>query len=77
MIRDVLGLRNVDPVAKTLHVRFADLSLDWCKGAFPTRDGVIELEWKKQGKNLTYRLVSPPDYKVEVENASGKSLVKE
>ena len=64
LLRDVLGLRKVDRVKKLLKVRFADLSLESCRGSIPPPDGAIELEWKKDQGTLKYRLKSPLSYQV-------------
>lgn len=75
--RDVLGLYQVDPLAKTLQLRISDLPLDWCEGTMPTSDGPVQMRWWKEGKKLVYRLQTPAGYKVEVHNLSGKELVKQ
>ena len=67
----------MDPVGKSLQLRFADVKLDWCKGSVPTADGPVELDWKKSGERIVYRLVTPPGYRVEIENRTGRELVKE
>ena len=77
LLRDVLGLHRVDPVGKSLQLRFADVKLDWCKGSVPTADGPVELDWMKSGERIVYRLVTPPGYRVEIENRTGRELVKE
>lgn len=77
LLRDVLGLHRVDPVGKSLQLRFADVKLAWCRGSVPTADGPVELDWKKSGERIVYRLVTPPGYRVEIENRTGRELVKE
>jgi len=74
--RDVLGLCRVDPIGKTLHLRLTNLPLDWCEGALPTSGGPIKMRWWKDGNKIAYRLSTPSGYRVEVENRSGKELVK-
>ncbi len=76
-LRDVLGLHRVDPIGKSLELRFADVQLDWCRGSIPTPDGKIEVAWKKNGDQFIYHLVAPPDYQIKVQNLTGKTLVKE
>lgn len=73
--RDVLGIRRLDKVNRKLLVRFADLTLERCEGAIPTPDGPVELAWEKQGDRLIYRLVVPDGYEVEIDNASGQTMV--
>ncbi len=74
--RDVLGLYQVDPVHKKLQLRLADLPLEWCEGTMPTACGPIQMRWWKDGGKLAYRLKAPDGFKVEVQNLSGKELVK-
>jgi len=45
--RDVLGLREIDHLAKTITFQMPDNPLDHCRGSFPTRDGDITVEWKR------------------------------
>ena len=75
-IRDVLGLYQVDPIHKTIQLRLADVKLDWCLGAIPVPDGVIRLDWRKTDGKIGYHLETPPGYKVEISNLSGKELLK-
>ncbi len=76
-LRDVLGLYAVDPLHKTLHLRLADLPLEWCEGTLPTPDGPIQMRWWKDGASLRYRLQTPEGYQVTVQNLSGKTLLKQ
>jgi alpha-L-rhamnosidase len=77
LLRDVLGIHRVDYVGKSLQLRFPDVKLECCKGSIPTPHGPIEVQWKKVGDQFKYRLASPPGYKVEIQNRTGKTLVKE
>lgn len=77
LIRDVLGLYQIDSVHKSLRLRFGDVKLDWCKGSIPTPDGAVELQWKRMGDQVSYRLIAPAGYAVDVQNLTGKQLVKE
>jgi len=76
LLRDVLGLREVNLASKSIQVRLADLSLSSCRGSVPTPDGPIELDWNKAESALSYRLKCPPGYNVKIENASGKPLLE-
>ena len=75
--RDVLGLYQVDPVHRSLQLRLTDLKLDWCEGTLPTPAGPIQMRWWKAGAKLHYRLQTPPDYRVAIENLSGLKLVNQ
>ena len=76
LFRDVLGLYRVDPVAKTVRLRFSDLKLDWCEGRRPTPDGPVELRWRKTGGQLRYSVVVPSGYQVEVETLGTMQAVR-
>jgi alpha-L-rhamnosidase len=58
--RDVLGLRQIDPQAKTVSFAMPDNPLKHCRGSFPTADGDIVVEWKRGEKP---RLSLPPGWK--------------
>ena len=75
--RDVLGLAQVDTVNKRVKLRFTNSKLEWCEGSLPTPDGRVELRWRKDGETLRYRLNLPADYAWEVDNLSGRDLVRE
>jgi alpha-L-rhamnosidase len=76
LYRDVLGVCRVDSQRKTVTLRFGDAKLDWCEGAIPTPDGLIQLRWWKAGEELCYRLAVPQGYQVTIENLSGRRLAK-
>ncbi len=69
--RDVLGLRSVDPVKKSVEVYFADVPLEWCRGSVPAGADTISLDWKRDGAAITYRLDLPKDWTVSVDVAKG------
>jgi alpha-L-rhamnosidase len=77
LFRDVLGLYRVDTLGKSLQLRFAEVKLEWCTGTIPTPDGAVQVQWKKAGEKFTYKLTTPPGYRVEVENLTGRTLVNE
>ncbi len=69
--RDVLGLRSVDPVKKSVEVYFADVPLQWCRGAVPAGGDTVSLDWKRDGKAIVYKLNAPKDWTVSVDVADG------
>ena len=77
LLRDVLGLYRVDPLGKSLHVRFGEVKLDWCRGSIPTPEGPIDLKWTKAGADLRYSLVTPSGYQVKIEDLTGRTLLKD
>ena len=77
LYRDVLGLRDVDTIKKTVALRFSDLKLEWCEGVRPTPDGVVTLRWRKEGGKLLYKIELPAGYTATVENRSALELVRQ
>lgn len=47
--RDILGLREIDHRAKTVIFSVPEHPLKECRGSFPTADGDIVVEWKRDG----------------------------
>ena len=62
MLRDVLGVRDFDPIAKTVTVHPAeDLDLDWCEGSVPVSETETAfVRWERVSGKLRLD-VSPPD----------------
>jgi len=69
--RDVLGLRSVDPVKKSVEVYFADVPLKWCKGTVPAGADAVSLDWKREGSTVLYRLDTPKGWTISVDVAKG------
>jgi alpha-L-rhamnosidase len=74
LYRNVLGLWTVDPINKRVHVRLAEVPLSSCAGGIPTTHGMVELSWKTKGDTISYQIVTPEGYKVQVENLTAKKL---
>ena len=68
LLRDVLGLDQVDTVGKVVQVRFSDSSISMCEGRVPTPDGFVSLKWKKASGTLMYQVDAPAGYHVQVRN---------
>ena len=62
LYRDVLGVRNIDRVKKTIELRFPDVPLEHCSGEIPLEDGVLKVSWKKDGGKLSYHHEAPEGY---------------
>jgi alpha-L-rhamnosidase len=45
--RDLLGLRAIDHLARTVTFAIPEHPLDHCRGSFPTADGDIVVEWQR------------------------------
>jgi alpha-L-rhamnosidase len=67
LYRDVLGLREIDPVTKRVLVRFTDNGLQWCRGQVQTPHGPVALNWRKVDGKLRYDVSAPAGYNVEVQ----------
>ena len=75
LYRDVLGVYEVLPCERKVRLRFIDSGLEWCKGAVPVGDGLIEVEWQYRSGEFdakvklpigyTYEII-PTDYKVRL-----------
>jgi alpha-L-rhamnosidase len=75
LYRDVLGIADIDINRKVITLQFSDLTLASCKGAMPVGDGLVKLEWKRDGSNITYQYECPEGYKVVVKNNSTSKLL--
>lgn len=58
--RDILGLREIDCRAKTVSFSMPANPLRECRGSFPTADGEIVVEWKRNGGEP--KLTLPPGW---------------
>ncbi|MCX6224839.1 MAG: hypothetical protein NTV01_08860, partial [Bacteroidia bacterium] len=76
LYRDVLGIADINTQKKEVTLQFSDLPLTSCKGEMPVGDGLVRLEWTREGNTITLHADIPEGYSVKVENHSGLSLVK-
>ncbi|MHB8901262.1 MAG: alpha-L-rhamnosidase-related protein [Thermoguttaceae bacterium] len=74
--RDILGVYELDRPNQIVRLRLGDADLQWCEGRIPVGDGEVSLRWEKDAKTLRYRLGLPEGFKVEIDNRSGRELVK-
>jgi alpha-L-rhamnosidase len=74
LYRDVLGVYKVDSQKKIVHLRIADVGLDWCEGRLLTPQGPLMVRWWKDGNRITYRAEVPAGYVLEAENLTGNGL---
>ena len=80
--RDLLGLRTINPQAKTVEFAIPPSPIQECRGSFPTADGNIVVEWKRDGSKpkLTlpegWRQVAPSEKKMDArsKDASSKTI---
>ena len=74
LYRDVLGVHTMDTQSKTIHLKIADVGLDWCEGRLLTPQGPVTIKWWKQDGGILYRADVPAGYLLEVDNLTGDSL---
>lgn len=72
--RDILGIYAVDTQNKTVHLKLAEVGLDWCRGRLLTPQGPLAVEWWKDKGVTTCRVQKPAGYKLQVENVTGGPL---
>jgi alpha-L-rhamnosidase len=72
--RDALGVQAIDPVRRTVLLRFGDAALQWCEGTVPTPGGPLTVRWERTGDGVSYRVAVPVGYTVSVENRTGGPL---
>ena len=67
ILRDLLGVYEIDSVNKRIKLRFSDVGLDWCKGALPVGNETLHVSWKLDGDTIKYHTFVPAGYKLEVQ----------
>ena len=75
LYRDVLGVHALDTQSKTIHLRIADVGLDWCEGRLLTPQGPVTVKWWRQDQNIAYRADVPAGYVLEVDNLCASPLI--
>ena len=61
LVRDVLGVKRIDPVARTVAFEPpAGSPLGFCEAALPTDDGEIEVGWRRRADGTVERRVRLP-----------------
>lgn len=76
LYRDVLGIEDVNLKEKKIIINFSDIELSWCKGAIPVGEGLIKLEWNRQGDEILYQVEIPDGFEIDIQNDTGLKLVK-
>jgi alpha-L-rhamnosidase len=74
LYRDILGIKQIDYLKKEVTVQFTDIDLDECSGSIPVDDDLVEVKWKRSGKQISYSVKVPSGYTVKVENLSSSEL---
>jgi hypothetical protein len=70
----VLGVHAVDTQKKVIHLRIADVGLDWCEGKLLIPQGPVIVKWWKDGDQTICHAEVPTGYVLEVDNLTGDSL---
>lgn len=71
LYRDVLGISEVDPIAKKIKIRFQNFSgLNWAQGCLPIPGGIIDLRWEKKDGSIVYSIKVPDGYTSKVQGAA-------
>jgi alpha-L-rhamnosidase len=76
LYRDVLGIYSVENAARRIAVRIPSSDLSWCEGRVPLADSAVSLRWWKEGEEVLYHIDAPADYRVTVENRTGRTLIE-
>ena len=66
LYRDVLGVKEIDRVRKTVVLHFADVPLSSCSGEIPIGEDSLKVSWTREGNVVRYGCVAPFGYSVDV-----------
>ena len=69
--RDILGLRRVDAVNKTVDILIPDVPLERCAGAVPAGSDIVQLAWVRNGKKIHRTVNAPAGWTVNLALAEG------
>jgi alpha-L-rhamnosidase len=74
LLRDALGVAEVDPRRRHLSLVLTDTSLKRCAGVAPAGEARLAVQWRKQGRALVLETDMPDGWTVSVENRTGRAL---
>ncbi len=74
ILKDVLGVKYVDPDKKEIGIEFSGSNIKKCNGTIPVGDEIISFNWKRDDIIIQYSLNIPNGYKVKIYNESGLKL---
>ena len=69
--RDILGLRRVDAVNKTVDILIPDVPLERCAGTVPAGADIVQLTWLRDGKKVRHTVNAPAGWTVNLALAAG------
>ena len=76
LLRDILGIKQVDAPANRILLSPPDLPLSWCRASIPIGQESADLEWWRQGNELHYRLSAPLGFTLQVQTAPSLKAVR-
>ena len=74
LFRDILGVYNIDPVNKTVHIRLTDVDLSRCAGSIPVNGPFVTVQWKRTNDAIDLYCTVPPGFTVTIDNMTDKAL---
>ncbi len=69
--RDILGLRRVDAVNRTVDILIPDVPLERCAGTVPVGADIVQLTWLRDGKKVRHTVNAPAGWTVNLALAEG------
>ncbi len=72
--RDIAGVTRVDEKNRRIEFTVSRNDLKFCRATFPVGDGLIEIDWKRNGNRIDYAVKVPKGFSVDINNASGRTL---
>jgi len=75
LLRDALGVAEVDVRRRHFSLVLTDTSLKRCAGIVPAGEARLAVRWRKQGRNLILETGMPQGWTVSVENRTELALV--
>ena len=73
---NVLGVRSIDVMNKTITLRFEESQLEWCEGRIPFSRGYVNVRWWKENNVVYYNVELPDGFRLVTENLTGLRLVR-
>lgn len=65
LYRDILGIRSLDPVRKTITIEISkDLPLETCSGTIPVVGGEVFVRWHKDAGKMVRQVDVPSEWTV-------------
>jgi len=62
LLRDVLGIAQIDRVRRVVRLKHDAVKLEWCRGRVPVPGGFVEVDWHRQGRRIIRQVNVPAGY---------------